>query len=144
MPCDDRMKRRSFLAWAGGGLTALAAGAMGKGLAWAHQPMPFKKGNRKDVPAAKVQGLAPGVPTNFPEARAWLVLEKDGSIIAFDEQCTHKGCQFAWNASQKEFQCPCHQSRFDATGKVLGGPTPKPLTRLKVEKAQDGALKLLD
>ncbi len=144
MPCDPCMKRRSFLAWIGCGLTALTATAIGRGIASAHQPMPFKKGNRKEVPGAKVQGLAPGVPTHVPEARAWLVSGKDGSITAFDEQCTHKGCTFEWNAAKKEFQCPCHQSRFDATGKVLGGPTPKPLTRLKVEKAQDGGLKLLD
>ncbi len=144
MPCDNCMKRRSFLAWVGGGLTALAAAAIGRDMAWAQQPAPFKKGNRKEVPAAKVQGLAPGVPTHFPEGRAWLVSEKDGSIIAFDEQCVHKGCKYDWNASKKEFLCPCHQSRYDTTGKVLGGPAPRPLTRLKVEKAQDGALKLLD
>ncbi len=143
------MKSRSFLGWLGGILTGLPlwgwiSDLLGGGShAWA-QTAPFKKGNRASIVAAKVQGLAAGVPTHFPEARAWIVAAADGKLDVFDHQCTHKGCRFDWNASKGIFECPCHGSSFDTTGKVKGGPAPAPLTRLKVEKAVNGDLQLLD
>jgi nitrite reductase/ring-hydroxylating ferredoxin subunit len=143
MSCDTRIKRRSFLAWLGAGLAALVTVGGNRGVAWA-QAAPFKKGNRAEIPAAKMQSLAPGVPTHFPEARAWLVSGKDDKLAAFDEQCTHKGCKFAWQAQKSYFECPCHGSRFDRDGKVVNGPASAPLAHLKVEKTKEGSVKLLD
>jgi nitrite reductase/ring-hydroxylating ferredoxin subunit len=53
------------------------------------------------------------------------------TAVAFSAICTHQGCTVAPAGS--ELDCPCHGSRYNATtGKVLGGPAPKPLPSIAV------------
>jgi cytochrome b6-f complex iron-sulfur subunit len=59
--------------------------------------------------------------------------ERPNEIIAVNSMCTHKGCIVAWQPEQKSFVCPCHQSKFSATGAVTNGPATKPLTQYKVK-----------
>lgn len=52
-------------------------------------------------------------------------------VVAFSAICTHQGCTVA--PSGKQLVCPCHGSRYDAaTGQVLGGPAPRPLSPIAV------------
>ena len=54
-----------------------------------------------------------------------------GMVVGFSAICTHKGCKVEPAAT--EFDCPCHQSRYDlATGEVLGGPAPRALDKVTV------------
>ena len=58
----------------------------------------------------------------------------DGSLRAISLRCTHTGCPVRWVDASREFHCSCHGGRFDADGKVIAGPPPRPLERLRVEE----------
>lgn len=49
-------------------------------------------------------------------------------------RCSHLGCELKWNPDEETWDCPCHGSRFDETGKRLDEPTKKNLTGSSVKK----------
>ncbi len=61
---------------------------------------------------------------------AWVIKHSDSDLTVFSPICTHLGCHYDWVASRQEFVCPCHNSFFSITGKVLAGPSPRPLDTL--------------
>ncbi len=61
----------------------------------------------------------------------------DGQIRAFSAVCTHLGCTVEFRSEDKKFHCNCHGSIFDANGKNIGGPAPRPLQPYRVEIRQD-------
>ena len=48
-------------------------------------------------------------------------------FLALSQLCTHKKCTVEFDGT--EFECPCHGSKFDKTGKVKTGPAKKNLKR---------------
>ena len=48
--------------------------------------------------------------------------DKDGKVYAVNPTCTHLGCLLTWNNIDKTWDCPCHGSRFDYTGKNIYDP----------------------
>ena len=55
--------------------------------------------------------------------------DEDGTLHAVSAICTHLGCQVLWNSAERSWDCPCHGSRFDVTGRVIQGPAVKDLER---------------
>jgi glycine/D-amino acid oxidase-like deaminating enzyme/nitrite reductase/ring-hydroxylating ferredoxin subunit len=49
--------------------------------------------------------------------------DEDGKAHELSAVCPHLGCIVHWNSTEHSWDCPCHGSRFDATGKVLNGPS---------------------
>lgn len=55
-----------------------------------------------------------------------------GEIFAISTTCTHAGCEV--RKTKSKFECPCHGSQYDLTGKVIRGPAPANLARFPVKK----------
>ena len=66
----------------------------------------------------------------------WVIKHSASDVTVFSPICPHLGCHYSWHPETKEFVCPCHGSIYSITGKVLGGPAPRPLDTLpwKLEK----------
>src|SRR4051794_7992462 len=82
---------------------------------------------RPDV--RSVEALAPGqagiVRRGAGKVAAYR--EEDGTLHTVSAVCTHLGCQVKWNEAERSWDCPCHGSRFDFTGRVIQGPAVKDL-----------------
>ncbi len=68
--------------------------------------------------------------------------------IAYSGKCPHLGCGYKWRKIRKLpepiFLCPCHLSFYDAAGKVLDGPAPRPLDVLPIQVNSAGEIKVID
>jgi nitrite reductase/ring-hydroxylating ferredoxin subunit len=62
-----------------------------------------------------------------------------GKVVCFSAICPHQGC--AVGAAGKEYDCPCHGSKFNAeTGAVLAGPAVTGLTAITVTVSGDSVV----
>ncbi len=59
--------------------------------------------------------------------------QEPGPIAALSPTCPHQKCLVNWDKFQESFVCPCHQSRFDITGKYLQGPAKANLKAYPIE-----------
>lgn len=71
--------------------------------------------------------------SNVKLGSCW-VLERNGALQALSTSCPHLGCAVDFDAGASKFKCPCHRSAFDLTGKVEGGPSPRPMDSLELEE----------
>jgi Rieske Fe-S protein len=105
-------------------------------------------------------GLLTDLTPNTPVARALAIPRVDGwyrtraretvmllwdggsEVRAFSAVCTHLGCQVRWNGEARQFQCPCHGGAYDAEGRVVAGPPPRPLDTIatRVDPSQGTVL----
>jgi len=92
-------------------------------------PKIFKIGKPEDYPL--------GSEKIFEEKKV-IVRRDAGGLHAISLICTHLGCIVTKHADK--FECPCHGSKFDVRGKVIGGPAPKALEWFKVSQLPDGKL----
>ncbi|MEA2017815.1 MAG: ubiquinol-cytochrome c reductase iron-sulfur subunit [Campylobacterota bacterium] len=58
------------------------------------------------------------------------IYKKDKNIDIYDAHCTHMGCILNFDNQEKQFNCPCHKSRFDIDGTRLRGPAKRDLDKI--------------
>jgi len=128
--------RRDFLGLAG--LWSAAIAIFGSVLGMARLPKPrVTPEASKMFRAARPDELTPGTVKILQEQQVRLIATEEG-VAALSLICTHLGCII--KESETGFSCPCHGSKFDHDGKVIGGPAPRPLRWLAVSQAADGML----
>jgi menaquinol-cytochrome c reductase iron-sulfur subunit len=88
---------------------------------------------KPDVPVPRVLSFSRTDGWYRERARETVFLVWDGgqNVRAFSATCTHLGCQVRWEADAKRFLCPCHGGVYDALGRVVEGPPPRPLDTLE-------------
>lgn len=72
-----------------------------------------------------------------PIGAVFLRREKGSDQVqCFNAICPHAGCFVNFNISQRQFQCPCHDSNFEANGVRIDPahcPSPRDLDSLNVD-----------
>ena len=130
--------RRSILTWFSGAalagsaaISAFANFVFMKPRATYGQPSRYSIGRPDDYPS--------GARVSLDQRRVCVV--RDGSKLAvISTICTHLGCTVG--ISDTGFACPCHGSRYDQDGNVVGGPAPKSLAWYQVTLAPNGELEV--
>lgn len=90
------------------------------------------------APPRKVDVVAPVIQDAWVAARdlvlgaAWIrrTGPKLDDLDARSSICPHLGCAIGYDAAQKNYLCPCHDSRFSITGEKLSGPSERGLDQL--------------
>lgn len=59
--------------------------------------------------------------------------DEHGKRTELSPVCPHMGCIVGWNPAEKTWDCPCHGSRFAATGELISGPAETGLAPAKGE-----------
>lgn len=137
-PTTTPMTRREFLYYIWGASMALFMAEFGGAVVWFALPR-FKAGEFGGVFTIDLAKL-PAVdsdPQDNPAGRFWLVnigpkrvddprQPKDypikPGIVAIYKVCVHLGCLYKWVPVNDRFECPCHGSKYLATGTRVDGP----------------------
>ncbi|THB79812.1 MAG: Rieske (2Fe-2S) protein [Desulfobulbaceae bacterium] len=75
--------------------------------------------------------------TTFLIQDRFIVFSNPTKTWALSRKCTHLGCKLNYREKEDYLECPCHQSRFSTSGKVLRGPADKQLKHYKVTRNLD-------
>ena len=136
------MRRREFLhrvERAALGACAVAAGA-GLPFAAGCASVPYVRGDLRDgalhLPLSSLAAdgtalvEAPGM-----DLPLFVRRNSAGDTVALSTRCMHRGCQV--EPEPERLVCPCHGSEYALDGRVLRGPTQRPLVRFAVREAGD-------
>ena len=70
---------------------------------------------------------------NYNGKKLGIYKDKDGKKFAVLPYCKHLGCELSWNNLEKTWDCPCHCSRYDYTGKIITEPTTENLDTIDID-----------
>ena len=131
---EGGLTRRALLAGGAGALALAGLGLLGPLLRLVTAPGPVGSGpatSAQTIDLGPVKDLlaslsADGTWQPVPGSRHWL-RRVEGGLEAVTGICTHLGCTV--KAEGRGFACPCHGSRYDASGEPTMGPAREPLAR---------------
>jgi len=138
-PEDAYVLRRQFTKF----LVLTSAGmACGNGWIWLRSLAASPRREYPERIVARASDLTPGTVRTFsypdPQDPCILFRRSDGSLAAFSQKCTHLSCAVTYAVERDRLECPCHDGYFSAeTGRVLQGPPPRPLPRIRLEQRGD-------
>ena len=69
-----------------------------------------------------------------------IVCQAEDQLHAFSAKCTHEGCTVTFLPGQSTVWCPCHDGKFDLSGRVVSGPPPQPLAKFLAQRQPDGVV----
>lgn len=131
-----KLSRKEFLTWLAWASAGIQGALMGLGSLRFLVPN-LAMGSTSGFKIGKPEDFPPGSHQFLSEERL-IIASTDEGVMAISAICTHLGCtvgKVEWG-----YRCPCHGSRFDASGRVLRGPAPKPLPWFKILKDPEGQL----
>jgi Rieske Fe-S protein len=136
---DDYVARRDFTKFLG--LTSLGF-AVGQFWILVQSWLRERQAPPAAAPIATLAELAVNHVKAFhypgPDNACLLLRLEDGSLVAYDQACTHLSCAVIPEPSAGCLHCPCHKGNFECrTGRPISGPPRRPLTRIKLEVRGD-------
>jgi glycine/D-amino acid oxidase-like deaminating enzyme/nitrite reductase/ring-hydroxylating ferredoxin subunit len=75
-----------------------------------------------DVPSMADIAVGEGAVLRHGLSKIAAYRDDRGKLHVRSAVCPHLGCIVQWNGLEKVWDCPCHGSQFDGTGRVLHGP----------------------
>jgi len=137
---DERyVSRRQF-----GKFLVLTSAGMFAGNAWLLVRSWLKQARKYPATVvARIDEVPPGGVKVFnypgPDDPCLLVRPDADTIVAYGQKCPHLSCAVVYAPKRDRLECPCHHGVFSVrTGRVLAGPPPRPLARIRLEhRGQD-------
>lgn len=68
----------------------------------------------------------------------FIVIKTGSNFKVFSRKCPHLGCLLNYSPEEALIVCPCHQSKFNLSGKFLSGPAKKDLTTYNYRLTSQG------
>ncbi len=132
----DGMTRRHFCQATGVSACAVAAGGTGLlSIDFLRPRVLFEPPTRFSL--GSPEAIEVGSVVTDEDHRVVVARLKDG-FRALSSVCTHLGCITRYQPDAQVIACPCHGSRFNLEGEVIGGPAPRPLQWLQMSVSDRG------
>ena len=126
---------------------------MGGAFIWFALPR-FKEGEFGGIITLPISDLPTpdSGPKDLPDVRIWLVNIGDArvgdnrqpndytvkpGVRALYKICVHLGCLYKWVPTNDRFECPCHGSKYLASGSRIDGPATRNLDSFPIEFVDD-------
>ena len=89
--------------------------------------------NKLDIPKDTMESINAneGKIVQIKGRKVGIYKNEKGEIYAINPICSHLGCELSWNNIENTWDCPCHGSRFDYTGKSIYAPSIKDICAIK-------------
>ena len=132
---QDRRRFLLRLSWAGLGLSSASFLAAMLRFVWprvsSRPAMSVRVGSPDDYQLGQVV---------YHRGRKLFIVRDEKGFFSISASCPHLGCMVSWNRDHHMFLCPCHGGKFDADGRNVEGPPPRPLDLFAMRLDDNGLL----